>query len=436
MQISSMHHRRPQIKFLGIFLFVALVSAMTLPAEALTVDVQFAGGTLFTPATDAIAKAAISAAAADLSAAITSSLSAIPSDVFIGSYLSTDVTFDWRWDSTDPYTMTVTPHADATLAADQVKIFVDASNLTGNVLGQGGPNIGLGFTYPVGPPPTQVQLAFDDASAMSEAAYNRGPGPVIGTLDGTVSGTSYSYSVDYGVSYGSVYFDVDKNNDGMKDSNASLENYWHFDHTTPVAAGKNDIYSIALHELLHALGVGTATSWKDQVSGTTWNGSEVQAITGSGAGLVQLGGDHIASGTQSVRISDGAAQEVVMDPSNTIGTRKELTVLDLAFLRDIGYETVSVSIPNPPDYDGDGDVDGADLAAWEASYGVDSGGDTDMDSDTDGTDFLNWQNQYTGSLSLSATTIVPEPSAFVLAVGMVLAGCMRRAKRSLTPKAQ
>ena len=49
-----------------------------------------------------------------------------------------------------------------------------------------------------------------------------------------------------------------------------------------------------------------------------------------------------------------------MDPENQVGNRKELTLLDLAFLRDIGYETVVPTFP--PDYDGDGDVDGADLA--------------------------------------------------------------------------
>lgn len=385
---------------LGILLLSSLISS--LPAGALTIDVQFATGTLFTPASEGTAKAAISAAAADLSAAITSTLSSVPTDEFIGTNASTSVTFDWNWDSTDPVTGAQTPHADATLLADSVKMFVGTSNLTGISLGQGGPNLGLGIS--IFGFPAEFQPALDDAAAQSEAAYDRGSGPTIGTFAGSLNGPDFfgSYSLDYGVNYGSLWFDVDENNNGAKDSDSSLEDYWHFDHTISVAAGKNDLYSVALHEMMHALGSGTSTSWNSQVSGTTWLGSEVQAITGSGANLVEPASGHIASGTQSFRISDGAAQEVVMDPSNLVGSRKELTLLDLAFLRDIGYETIVPTFP--PDYDGDGDVDGADLALWEASYGV----------DTDGTDFLIWQQEYTGPLPVSAATVVPEPTALTL----------------------
>jgi hypothetical protein len=42
----------------------------------------------------------------------------------------------------------------------------------------------------------------------------------------------------------------------------------------------------------------------------------------------------------SRRITDFAAQEAVMDPSLLLGSRKYLTELDLAFLRDLGYATI------------------------------------------------------------------------------------------------
>ena len=64
------------------------------------------------------------------------------------------------------------------------------------------------------------------------------------------------------------------------------------------------------------------------------------SLTGSGANKVNANGDHIASGLMSTRISDGGAQEAVMDPSITTGTRKSLTQLDLAFLKDLGYTVV------------------------------------------------------------------------------------------------
>ena len=42
----------------------------------------------------------------------------------------------------------------------------------------------------------------------------------------------------------------------------------------------------------------------------------------------------------STTLEGGLSQEVVMDPEITTGTRKYLTELDLAILRDLGYETI------------------------------------------------------------------------------------------------
>jgi len=93
--------------------------------------------------------------------------------------------------------------------------------------------------------------------------------------------------------------------------------------------------------LLHSIGIGTADSWELLVSGTTWNGTNARALNGgSGLNLIAGTGDHIASGFMSVRYFDGVGQEVVMDPSITTGTRKYLTQMDLAFLKDVGYATV------------------------------------------------------------------------------------------------
>lgn len=114
----------------------------------------------------------------------------------------------------------------------------------------------------------------------------------------------------------------------------------------------------------------------------------------------------------SIRISDGEEQEVLMDSNITVGTRKELTLLDLAFLRDIGYDTVTPTFP--PDFDGDNDVDGSDLAIWKAGYGVNSMGDTNEDGDTDGADFLRWQQEYSGPLLVATATTIPEPNTTIL----------------------
>lgn len=74
------------------------------------------------------------------------------------------------------------------------------------------------------------------------------------------------------------------------------------------------------------------------------------------------------------------------------------------------------------DFDEDGDVDEMDLVLWEAGFGLNElaghmDGDADEDMDVDGVDFLKWQLQFTGSLNpLAATTAVPEPMTFALAL--------------------
>ncbi len=409
-------------------LFAAIFSlAMPLASRAITISVQYAPGTLFYSGIDGTAKAAINAAAADVSAAITTSLNGITTDVFTGTYLSTTATFDWSFNYRNPSTGGSTTIPSATIATDSVTLFVGTRSLLGNTLGQGGPS-GIGLSLAASGQPNESPIAVNSAASQSELALSRSGGPVIGTLDGTFdfNGTETDYSVDYGISYGSLAFDNDSDDNGSADSVSALNDYWHWDHASNVASGKNDLYSVALHEILHAVGMGSSDSWDDLTNGTTWNGSQVQAIIGNGSNLVHGGGNHIASSVMSTRISDGSLQEVVMDPTITTGTRKELTTLDLAFLRDIGYDTITPNFSNPPDYDGDGDVDAGDLVTLEKWYGINDTGDADGDGDTDAADFLVWQREYTGSNPLTAGHSIPEPSSvWLLILGLAITGRRR-----------
>jgi len=388
--------------------------------SAITIDVRYPAGTLFSSSADPAAKAAINAAAADLGAAITSSLGAVNTDTYSGVSGSATVTFNWNADYQHPVTGQSFSVPNATLAADTVTVFVGTANLAGlagqssEALAQGGPHIGISSPQVIYNPsqPGQWPAAAAAGASQSEAAYLRGSGPTIGTLmgGGTIAGVSGNYSASYGATFGSAWFDVDQDNNGVRDSDNSLDSYWHWNHNANVAGGKNDLYSVALHEFLHVLGIGSSHSWDALTNGTSWSGSEVSAITGSNANLIDADDSHIARNVFSTRISDGSAQEVVMDPNLTQGQRKSLTVLDLAFLRDLGYETVTPTLP--ADYNGDGDVDGADLATLENWYGINANGDTDGDGDTDGTDYLNWQRAYTGQGGV--ISLVPEPSTVTL----------------------
>lgn len=80
--------------------------------------------------------------------------------------------------------------------------------------------------------------------------------------------------------------------------------------------------------------------------------------------------------------------------------------------------------PDPADFNGDGNVDHADLVKWEGDYGVNGGSDADGDGDSDGADFLQWQrNVDFGVESLSTVSqVVPEPRSSIAA--LVLVGLM------------
>ncbi|TXT36450.1 MAG: hypothetical protein FD138_972 [Planctomycetota bacterium] len=109
---------------------------------------------------------------------------------------------------------------------------------------------------------------------------------------------------DFGTWGGSVTFDNDAN--------------WYFGH------------SVALHELGHVLGIGTAGSWDKQVSGGFFTG--LHATTEFGGNVPLSGDSHFQEGTKN------GGQEVAMDPTLLVGTRKLFTDLDFAALTDVGWQ--------------------------------------------------------------------------------------------------
>jgi hypothetical protein len=84
-----------------------------------------------------------------------------------------------------------------------------------------------------------------------------------------------------------------------------------------------------------------------------------------------------------------------------------------------------VNALHPGDFDGDGDVDGADFVAWQTNFPKESGavlnqGDADGDGDVDGADFVVWQTNFPFTPSGGASP-VPEPSGVILLAGTGLA---------------
>ncbi|WOO42650.1 hypothetical protein [Rubellicoccus peritrichatus] len=295
---------------------------------------------------NATATAALEAAATAVSNAITTQLGAITTDPVTGTNGSTSYTINPNYIYSNPETGVTTTLNNATSPLNEYRVYVGTQLLTGSTLGQGGPG-GRGVSTSGGGFESEWIGAVSAAESAFNAQYNRG-GPIFSTFNfaPTLGSTTANATINMGGTLGNLWFDVDTDNDLDFDTSTELSDFWHFDHTTPVESGKIDFYSVALHELIHAVGFGLIDSWDDLVSGTDWTGPEVIALLGTGTDVLDPDQSHIKAGTMGLSIVDDSPQEAIMDPDITAGTRKQITDVDLAFLQDMGFSVV----PEPGHY--------------------------------------------------------------------------------------
>jgi hypothetical protein len=94
--------------------------------------------------------------------------------------------------------------------------------------------------------------------------------------------------------------------------------------------------------------------------------------------------------------------------------------------------TVGQEPTDDADFDGDGDVDGADLLAVQRGLGITTGalptdGDANGDGDVDADDFGAWKTQFGTVGATGAGGAIPEPASFALvATALCAAGAARR----------
>jgi hypothetical protein len=109
---------------------------------------------------------------------------------------------------------------------------------------------------------------------------------------------------------------------------------------------------------------------------------------------------------------------------------KRFTADNLSPSIGFSVDNITISVPStaqPGDFDGDGDVDGADFVAWQTNFPKATGatlaeGDADGDGDVDGADFVVWQTNFPFTPGPGAAP-VPEPATML--VGLAgLAGLM------------
>jgi len=303
----------------------------------------------------------------------------------------------WTASFVNPFDGGNATEVDRTIPANTIVVYVGAHDLPGNEVGFGGP----GGYFSSG------------TNAWNTLVSTRGQ-----------AGAGATFPTDFGPWGGSIAFDT---LDGNGQSRA-----WHFGIGTAPPAGSTDFYTTAVHELTHVLGFGTSKSWEEHVApgGGVFNGSASVAVYGSAVPLIAGGdGSHWAEGTQGRSTWTGIMAEAGMDPTQTLGSRKTLTQLDLAALQDIGWTLSSTAVPLPADANRDGRVDLTDFGRLKSFFGSAFGpqrGDFDGNGQVDLSDFGILKTNF-GRTS-AAGAAVPEPATATLAV-MGLLGVAWRVRR-------
>ncbi len=362
------------------------------------------------------AKASVEAAASFYSSILTDSFSSI---TVPQSYPSTapgsNGVYHWDWQEQFPNPSsnsgTQVNVQNPNVGSDQYVVYVGGSSLTGGEAGRGGPG---GYTY-------STSITGTDSFTTSDNVYISATTASFTTAI-TTRGQQDSKFSRWG---GAITFDNDSSST------------WFFDQTGTPAGNVIDFYSVALHELAHTIGFGASSDWQALVSGTNFVGGN--AITQNGGSAVPLSADlsHWANGKTSVIYGSSTPQETLMDPDLTNGTRKRLTELDAAALKDIGW-SLAPAPANLGDYNNNGFVDAPDYVLWRKYVGQSV---SLPNRGAAGTitlaDYNVWRTNFgktafgSGSGALVAGGAVPEPATRFLAVvfGLIALTVKRRRYR-------
>ena len=240
---------------------------------------------------NALSKSLLDAAASVFETRITDTLGAIDS--------SGRNDFELIFQNPSNASLVNIPNSD--IGINEIRIYIGAENLGTSTLGQGGPG---GYSA--------------SGSPAFLTSINRGQTNVTGVL-----------ATDFSPGGGSISFN-------------SAFSSWFFDASlaTSTDIAGYDFYSVALHEISHVLGFGTAESWNDHVVGIC----SQEPCSLNGKPLAPGDKAHWAQGATST-INGLGSFEVAMDPALLNNKRKELTDQDWAGLSTIGWQVAAVPEP-------------------------------------------------------------------------------------------
>ncbi len=248
---------------------------------------------------------------------------------FFSQSFNGQVTWEWTSSFTHPATGVNTTLTDQTILPDQYLVYAGARSLGGSTLGEGGPG---GWGWSSSPSGGFTQGEIDQINQI--------------TADFSSDVETRGQATGFANWGGAITFDT--------------PNTWHFDRNTAPGAGQSDFFSVAIHELAHALGFGSSSEWNALVSGSVFTGAASTAEFGSNPS-VSIDQAHWLENTTSTVFGGATSQETAMDPDITDGDRKLFTTLDAAGLTDIGWDLTPPVITLVGDLDGDGFVGITDL---------------------------------------------------------------------------
>lgn len=296
------------------------------PVAAITIKIDysrdtegfFGAGNQQGAAAGAQARSAIEAAATFYSTILEDTFSAIDVPTKTFGSKGGEATYFWKRRFLDPQTGLNDAEVNAEIDANEYVVYVGARNLPGSELGNGGPGgfVG-GFVHRVG------EFTTTESSAITNTVNQ--------FLNASTKRGEANGFARWG---GSIAFD---------------ERVWHFDHTTNPGAGQQDFYSVALHEMAHALGFGIVdessdkTAWEELVSGSQFTGANAVASYVPAGNVPLASADDTGHWLQAIDASpvyEGTGtQTPLMVPTILPSLRRLLlTNLDAAALADIGWE--------------------------------------------------------------------------------------------------
>ena len=118
--------------------------------------------------------------------------------------------------------------------------------------------------------------------------------------------------------------------------------FWNYDHTTSPKFN-NDLYSTALHEIGHILGVGLSDSYSSLINDEVYFTGVRTTLINDGKPLELTGDrDHVKNDGNETALhpyAEGDGEQLsAFLADRSISERRELTLLDTAILDDIGWD--------------------------------------------------------------------------------------------------